>query len=160
MWLEIIYFIIPGALANMMPVFVRKINFLDKPVDFGSGMFGSHKTWRGILFAVIGGIIGASISNMIYDVGVPPGKMGLFIALGVMFGDLIGSFIKRIQKIAPGESVFLLDQLDSPIFLVLFLIPIYEMTFELALGIIFVWFFGHIIVRHIGYWLKIIDSKW
>ncbi len=160
MLLEVLYFLIPGSLANMAPVLVRKFNFLNKPVDFGSGMFGEHKTWRGIFFALVGGIIGAIIADNIYNVGVPPGKMGVVIAAGVMFGDLIGSFMKRMMKIAPGQSVFFLDQLDSPVGLVLFLIPIYDLTFELSLWIIFVWFFGHITLRHIGYWLKITDSKW
>ncbi|MEK6921611.1 MAG: CDP-archaeol synthase, partial [Nanoarchaeota archaeon] len=57
------YVIIPAAIANMMPVFVRSINFLNVSVDFdkkwfdNKPIFGNHKTYRGFFFGAILAII-------------------------------------------------------------------------------------------------------
>ena len=37
---------------------------------------------------------------------------GMLLALGAVFGDFLGSFLKRRLEIQKGKSIFLLDQLD------------------------------------------------
>jgi len=39
---ECFWFLLPGYLANSAPVFARKINFLDYPIDFGKKINGKR----------------------------------------------------------------------------------------------------------------------
>ena len=67
------YFFLPGAIANMAPVLVMKyFNFLAVPIDFGKKLFGkpifgSHKTYRGIIFACIAGIAVILMQRYLYS---------------------------------------------------------------------------------------------
>ena len=60
------YFMLPVYMANLAPLLVRKINFLNTPIDFnkklkGKRILGNHKTWRGLFFGIILAIITAYI---------------------------------------------------------------------------------------------------
>ncbi len=172
-----LYTILPGVVANMMPVFVRKINFLNIPVDFNKKwksrpIFGSHKTYRGFFFGVLGAIFVVYIQKQLYQYEAVAAisffnfneisfvLVGILIGLGVLFGDLIESFFKRRANIKPGAMWFPWDQIDSTIggliFISLIKIPTWQMTVFLLLIVPML----HVFFNHLGYWLRLKETKW
>jgi len=58
--IKIVWFFLPMGFANMAPIFVKKINILNIPIDFnkkivGEPILGADKTIRGLLSATISG---------------------------------------------------------------------------------------------------------
>ncbi|MCF8056881.1 MAG: CDP-archaeol synthase [Desulfocapsa sp.] len=84
-------------------------------------VFGRHKTIRGILFSLLGGMV---VSPLI---GVSWWVCG-FAALLAMVGDLLSSFIKRRFNFPSGRNVIVLDQLFESLFPTLFLSRYLEMS--------------------------------
>lgn len=155
---EFIFVILVGALANMVPVFVKKWKFLGYPVDFGlkfkgCRVFGSNKTWRGLFWGILISwyVLSIFVDNFNWDVSY---YLGLWIPIGVLGGDLVGSFIKRQCKVGPGEKFFPWDQLDSVIGLVVVLL-FFKFSLVLVGLVVLVWFGGHIGLNYIGYLLKL-----
>ncbi len=175
-----LYFFLPAYFANMAPPFAKKfkqLEFLAKPVDFGkkykgSYIFGSHKTWRGIIIGTIVGIFIIWIQRILYKFPFFQALsfydyqeiniifLGFLISFGALLGDLFFSFLKRRKNIEPGKSWIPFDQLGyifGPFILVnLFFekIPISAWFWILVLS-----FFLHIIGNRIGFWLKVSESK-
>ena len=97
------------------------------PVDFsltwpnGQRVLGPHKTWRGLLAAILASAAMAEI-------------LGLGLALGARFGalamagDAFSSAIKRRQAMPPGTEVIGLDQMPEA------LLPLLLCARELQLG--------------------------
>ncbi|MFA6422536.1 MAG: CDP-archaeol synthase [Candidatus Buchananbacteria bacterium] len=125
-----IYFAAPAFFAGISPVILaglRWFEFLNFPVDFnkslgGEYIFGNHKTWRGLIFAPIVGIVVAFIQYLFYPslqiisiVDYPNYWLafGLLSGLGAIVGDLIKSFFKRRFKIASGKPWPFFDQIDA-----------------------------------------------
>lgn len=118
LFLSSIWFILPVYVANMMPVFVKNLNILNFPVDFGKKfinkrIFGDHKTWRGLFF---GTLAGGTIS-LLQRRGF---LIGIILGFGALFGDLVGSFIKRRLGIRPGDRALVIDQLPFIVFPLIF----------------------------------------
>jgi CDP-2,3-bis-(O-geranylgeranyl)-sn-glycerol synthase len=82
------------------------------------------------------------------------------MGLGAHLGDLSESFFKRRIGITPGKPLIFFDQTDWVIgsFLVIFLISQPRISI-LLLGIV-IYFFLHIIVKHIAYSIGTDDKKW
>lgn len=72
----------------------------------GRPLFGSSKTWRGLLAALLAG---AALAPL-FDV---PSTLGLTVAAAAMAGDLLSSFIKRRLGIPPSGVAFGLDQIPE-----------------------------------------------
>lgn len=171
--LTIIFFLIPAGIANMAPVLVKKINFLNYPIDFGkkiSGdrIFGENKTYRGFFFGILLSIIAALIQKSVYptDLSVLVNYnevnvflLGFLLGFGALFGDLVKSFFKRRLKIKPGKSWVPFDQIDWVIGALLFA-SLY-VSISLKLWIIGIVVFGilHPIVNYAGFLLKIKKNK-
>ena len=125
------YFVLPAYLANMAPVIFDKLKilkFLNKPIDGGNKIgrqfiFGSSKTWRGILAGAILGLLTASLQAWLYGyeffynlsiISYPSNFIlfGLLAGWGALLGDLLKSFFKRRLGQASGASWPVFDQLD------------------------------------------------
>ncbi len=176
--LRVTYFLLPVALANMAPVLVRKIfPYLNYPLDFykksnGERILGDHKTFRGLLFGILGGMIGAlllkhwytynfilwSLSIVKYD-SINIYLYGFLLGFGVITGDAFGSFIKRRLGKKPGESFLPLDQIVAPLGAMIFISPLYLISLRYFLIALLISFFFHILIKWIGYLLKIEDKK-
>ena len=90
-----IWFILPMYVANMIPVFIKNLNVLNIPVDFrrkfmNRRIFGDHKTWRGLVIGTLSGGIVSLLQRRGFLIGI-------ILGFGALFGDLIGSFIKKIR---------------------------------------------------------------
>lgn len=123
------FLILPAGIANMMPVLVAKVPFLNAPMDFGYSfrgkrIFGDHKTWRGLVFGMMSaGIVNALLLLALWNIfgeGRPIEMIGyqrsfyagLILGAGALLGDAIKSFFKRQLNIAPGKSWVPFDQVD------------------------------------------------
>ncbi len=162
------YLMVPAYFANMMPVFVKKVNFLNKPIH--KELLGDHKTWRGLVFGVIAGIILAYIQFVLqeYEFFFNLGfidytnwfSIGFLLGAGALIGDIIKSFFKRKVGIKPGGKFIPWDQLDYSIGSLLFVSLMFAPTLQIVVTVLILNFVLHIITNHIGYYLKLNDDKW
>lgn len=125
-----LWFILPSYLANTTPIFVRKLNILNYPIDFGlkyqgKRIFGQNKTWRGLFFGCLIGILTAILQAR----GM---QIGIILGFGALLGDLIGSFIKRRLNFPPGQPNILLDQ--TPYVLIPILLYALFLDYPLNIG--------------------------
>jgi CDP-2,3-bis-(O-geranylgeranyl)-sn-glycerol synthase len=115
---ELVYFLaffIPAYAANMLPVFVRKLPWLNYPLDgwikfHGERLLGVNKTVRGFVFGVLGGGVVALVMQ-IFSFPIT-WVWGLILGFSALLGDAIKSFFKRRVHIKPGGTWIPFDQLD------------------------------------------------
>ena len=99
----------------------------DRPLDGGriwqdqQPIFGPHKTIRGIIASLLGGIMVAPLLGVAWWVAA-------IAALLAMSGDLLSSFIKRRRTLKSGTEIVILDQLFESLFPTLFLGTILSLT--------------------------------
>lgn len=162
----------------MAPViFQHHLKWLAVPVDggkkfAGKEIFGTHKTWRGLIVATFAGGIFFILERQIiltfpgtelwspFDLRTVPWWFGFSFAAGAILGDLVKSFFKRRFAIPPGSSWYPFDQVDF--LLGAALVASFYFTFTPLMWLI-IFFIGsalHIVFNHLGYWLKIKDSPW
>jgi CDP-2,3-bis-(O-geranylgeranyl)-sn-glycerol synthase len=158
--IESLIFILPSYVANVVPAFVKKINLFNTPIDFeqswkGKRIFGSHKTWRGLIF----GVIGASLFSYFQGRGL---EVGFLLGLGTLVGDMIGSFIKRRLTLSPGDKNLLVDEIPGTLFALLFAyladlltINLYQVIFLIIVGLPI-----HILANMLWYKLKLKEVPW
>ena len=174
--LKCVYLILPGIFANSAPVIFRNMfKKLAIPVDLntkinGKPVFGKNKTYRGFLVGTISSIIVAYIQSVLYRYDFFSRLsfidysnwllFGFLIGLGVLFGDLIGSFIKRRIGISSGESFVPLDQLSAPIGAILFISVVYIPSLATIFVILVIAFIFHILFNHVGYYLRLRKKRW
>ena len=173
-----IYMMGPAFFANMAPVFFRKVPFLNYPIDFSmrwksKPLFGSHKTFRGFFFGILLAIILVYIQELLFYnysyfrsisfIDYPSHNfllLGFLIGFGALLGDTIKSFLKRRFNVRPGARWFPWDQVDFIIGSLLFLCIIFVPPWQAALFLLIATPLLHIIVKHIGYYLKIDNARW
>lgn len=138
MLLEVLYLALPAFVANMMPVVAARFNlvpFLDRPIDAhaslrGKPLLGRNKTWRGVVAAVVGGVAIAvvqyvcalplhTVTTTAFDSLAIAIGYGMFVGILVMFGDALGSIVKRQLNIQSGAPCIPLDQVDYIVIFIL-----------------------------------------
>jgi CDP-2,3-bis-(O-geranylgeranyl)-sn-glycerol synthase len=163
------YFMLPAYFANMAPVIVKKINFLKYPLDFGKRIngkrvFGENKTFRGLFFGIVFGIIVAYFQNLIGVSSIVDYSnwhlLGLLLGSGAIIGDSVESFFKRQLGIKPGTRFFPFDQIDFVIGAIVFSSLVVDFSVLKIIIILLISILGHIIVNHSAYYLRIRDEKW
>ncbi len=168
---ELLYFMLPAYVANMMPVLVKKVPFLNSPVDgsqklFGKPILGNHKTWRGILFGMLGGIGMGGFQFLIHinvlSINYAQSWFLLSVCLagGALLGDAIKSFFKRRFNIAPGLSWKVFDQLDYVSGALCLTAPFFWPGIENAIILLVISGIGHVLINHVGFWVGINKKKW
>ncbi|MBI2426938.1 MAG: CDP-archaeol synthase [Candidatus Kerfeldbacteria bacterium] len=172
-----LYLLLPGAVANSMPIVVRPyFTSLAIPIDGrrvfrGKRIFGDHKTVRGYVFGILGAIIvvlGQAVlmrveafeNISLLDYSEQPLLIGFLIGFGVLAGDSVKSFFKRQRGIAPGVSWKPWDQLDSVIGGVVALSFTHVLPWQVYVLIALLGFLLHIATRRIGYWIGVNKTQW
>ena len=175
--IQSLYFFLPAYFANAMPVLGKGVlKKLAYPIDFrkkwnGKSILGSHKTWRGILFAVAAGALIFYVQKLLYfypffqkisliDYSGYSVALGFLMGFGAIFGDSAKSFFKRRLGIKPGGRWIPFDQLDYVIGALLFGAVLYIPSWQAILIIVVASFFLHIISNHLAYYLRIKKVKW
>ena len=171
--LQCFFYILPAYFANMAPV-IMKDTFKSwaVPIDrmFGKEVFGSHKTWRGLIF----GVFFASVITYLQSVlsRYPPFKSLLFfdysawllfsilMGLGALLGDMGESAIKRRLKLVPGARFVPWDQLDFVIGAMLLSSVVFVPSAAAIITVAIMTFVLDIAVNHIAFYLKIRSEKW
>lgn len=174
--LSALWFFVPAAWANAMPLLAAKLPILrdyNQPLDFhktwrGKRIFGSHKTWRGLIFAFLSTIPFMAMQVYLYEHSqsvrnisyINYSEINIFLlsflfSFGALGGDAIRSFFKRQSGVKPGETWFPFDQADFVIggLLLSSLYVQLEPGQYLLVGILA--FLLHPVITTIGYFLKI-----
>lgn len=174
-----IYFFLPAYFTNITATLSRKIRILkalEKPVDFRKKIkeipiFGSHKTWRGLISGIIVGILVVFLQSHLYRFPffqkislLNYSKInilffGFLISSGALFGDLLFAFFKRRQEISPGQPWIPFDQINYVVGAFLFLTPFFKIDIIHWLIILFSTFFLHLLGNYIGYCLGLSRAK-
>ncbi len=110
-WAHVLISLALLAVANGTPVLVRKVlgTWAAWPIDAswvlrdGERLFGSHKTWRGL----IAGTAATGAAGAVLDVGF---YLGLGFGSSSLCGDALSSFLKRRLRWPPGREVLGVDQ--------------------------------------------------
>lgn len=175
---QLFYFFLPAGVANMAPVLVKKnFLFLATPVDggrtfAGAPIFGSHKTWRGLIVATLAGgcfylaerilfiLVPQTTGWIPFDFSLFPWWFGFPFAFGAIMGDLAKSFFKRRFHHAPGVTWFPFDQLDFLIGAAFVASVVVDFTIPMWFLIVLVGPVFHILVNRIGFLLRFKDSPW
>lgn len=178
--LSCLYFFLPAYFANMTPPLARRanlFNFLDRDVDFGrkflgQPIFGSHKSWRGVILGISVGFLTVLAQGCLYRFPVIQrisfldyGQINIFlfgflISAGAVSGDLAFAFIKRRLKMEPGARFIPFDQTNYVIGSAVFLTAIFEIEIMAWLTLFILTFLLHVIFNRLGYHLKLHCAKW
>jgi len=169
--IQALWFFVPAYLANMMPVFVQKLPFLNKPVDFGRTLagkriLGGHKTWRGLFFGTLAGFLVFELQRFLFSKGIMTGFalidystaplfLGALIGFGALVGDIVKSFFKRRVGVRPGGRWMPFDQIDFIAAALLVSLAWSKITLNNSLVVLLVVFCGAILFQYLGYWLKL-----
>lgn len=170
-----LWFLLPAAAANAIPVFAARIPVIDKldaPIDggktwHGHAILGPHKTWRGLiagiiiatLFLWVQQILVAQygwaqyIANGVDYAALPTLILGPLFAIGALGGDAIESFFKRRLNIKSGGSWVPFDQIDyiiGSVLVTLFFVVLSPIQY---VWIFVVWFVMHLLGSYVGYLL-------
>jgi len=171
-----IYATLPAIAANGAPILMKKVNFLNYPIDFnksfksGERILGDHKTFRGLFFGVLFAMIAINIQYLIYTLtkleltiydfsSINHLLLGFLMGFGVIMGDLTKSFIKRRLKIQPGQKFIPWDQIDCALGGLLFGRIAWDFPIEYGITIVIVTFILHIAIRYIASFFGVCE-KW
>lgn len=175
-----LWFFAPAGIANVMPIFTARIpafKRFDTPMDFGrtfhgKRIFGSHKTWRGLISGIVFGTLFLALqqlavahSGWLQDVtsqidyaSLPTLILGPLFAIGALGGDAIESFFKRQRGIAPGKGWFPFDQTDYIIGGAIATMPFVTLSLMQYTILIVLWLAVHVASTALGYYIGVKDS--
>lgn len=176
----IFYFFWPAYIANALPPLIQKVNFLDKPIDnnkklWGMPILGSHKTWRGLIVELLACSLFTQLffaSNAFYNLNVYESLgfkayaqmngliFGLWLGLGIVFGDLFFAFIKRRLRLKPGFPFVPFDQTNYVLGACLFIEPLLHLGLIFWLTLFILTFIIHVTFNRLGYNLGLHKAKW
>jgi len=116
-YVSILQLLILVTLANGAPVIAKRIlaNHFAWPLDGnlnfidGRPLFGSSKTMRGVLVAVLVTTACAPLLGLEF-------RIGLVVGVTAMAGDLFSSFVKRRLGLPPSSRATGLDQIPESLF--------------------------------------------
>lgn len=170
-FIECIWFMLPAYVSIIVPVFARKINFLNKPIN--EKLFGKNKTYRGFFFGILFSIIVAyiqmklyinyflirAISIIFYD-RINIFLFGFIMGFFSLFGDLVKSYFKRRLRIKEGKEWIPFDNLDYVIGCMSFVLILFYknfINFDIVyfLGIVVISSLLHYFFVKLSYKLKI-----
>lgn len=170
-----VWYLLPMGCANLAPVVFRnQFRPLAIPVDrfFGRrGFFGSHKTLRGLIVAVLFGTVVFWLQQELvvvpwlaalgfFDYREMSIWFGTLAGLGAILGDLFRSAIKRRVGIRPGGRFLPFDQLDYVSGGMVFSLALFRPTWAIVFGVLFVGFFLHAGSSGLAYALGMKRDRW
>lgn len=174
--LTVLWFLIPGGVANITASISAKIwPKFNLPLDLffkfrGKRIFGEHKTYRGLISGTIAGAIAYFLQDYFttnistFEKIILPNYGGnLFLAFLLPFGALMGdatkSFFKRQFDINPGKSWFPFDQIDWLIGTMILSYTLIKFDIKFALNVLIIGFLLHILIKFIGFIIKLQTEK-
>tara|TARA_B100000315_G_C14552213_1_gene576408 strand:+ start:1198 stop:1680 length:483 start_codon:yes stop_codon:yes gene_type:complete len=155
MMLETFLLLLPAGIANMVPPLFSRVRFLDIPVN--EKLFGAHKTYRGFFFGLLFSVVAVYLESVFGYVGYGGNLVvfGLVLGLGALLGDLVESFVKRRLGIKAGKALYVFDQIDWIIGGLIALSFFVDVSVSLVVESLILFGLLHVIVKIIGYLMKI-----
>ncbi|MFO8016028.1 MAG: CDP-archaeol synthase [Candidatus Woesearchaeota archaeon] len=175
------YFMLPAYLANAAPVLTKNVlKSLARPLDMGHHLrgrplFGSHKTLRGLLAAIVAGIVVFLVQVCLHRFPLFQGielfdyssfysqyyiLPGFLLGFGAIMGDLVESLIKRQASINAGGRWIPWDQVDFLIGALLLFFLIYIPSWKVIVILFVLTPLIHIGMNHLAFYLNIRKVKW
>ena len=170
-----IYFMFPAYAANAAPRILQRLNLLEclaRPVDFGKSfygkpIFGTHKTWRGLVQAPFLGAFVGLLQSIVWQPSYFPFQgikeyvlLGVLLGSGAILGDLFFAFLKRRLGKKEGSKWVPFDQLNFVIGALALLNILYVPPLAMIVAILIVSGMLHIVANRIAYLMKIQKTKW
>ncbi|MBS3056764.1 MAG: CDP-2,3-bis-(O-geranylgeranyl)-sn-glycerol synthase [Candidatus Aenigmarchaeota archaeon] len=154
--------------ANAFPPLIRGKIPVDGNVKFKSQpLLGRGKTIEGTIAGILFGIFIGSLqlyfqNDVAKYVDIIPLSFTAIVLLsaGAVFGDMIGSFIKRRIGFERGKPAILLDQLDFLIFALISVSFALHLTLPIIIFLIVITPVIHYISNLIAYILDIKQTPW
>ncbi len=160
------WYLVPMGAANLAPFLVRRVfPRLAVPIDVlvkRPGLFGPHKTLRGILIAPIAGTAVFALQKFL-SVGDTIAGLGFFsysdmtlwfgfvAGCGAIMGDVFRAAVKRRLGIRPGGRFFPFDQMDYVLGGMFLTLGFYQPTWQIVLGTLMVGILVHSAINLAGY---------
>lgn len=170
--LQIVYFLVPTYCSNMAAVMSAKLfPQWDAPIVpervhwRGKSVLGANKTWRGLIFGTIIGMIVYVIQSW-FTTGLEIHSysliLGFLLSFGAVFGDVIESFFKRRLNIGPGKPFIPFDQIDHSVMALLLALTVFPdiVTWKMFFAGIAITFVGHILSNFIAYHIHLRKTLW
>lgn len=178
-----IWLMLPAYISNPLAALFGGGKPIDCGINFKDGrrLLGDGKTYRGLLFGIIGGLVVgiiqmifiSNISNLL-QISFPPfshpSSSTIIIILslsgGALFGDMFKSFFKRRMGFKRGQSFPIVDQLDfvigAWIAAFIFVRPWFMMYFntKIILIILFISPIIHLVVNIFGFLIGVKKEPW
>jgi CDP-2,3-bis-(O-geranylgeranyl)-sn-glycerol synthase len=153
---NLIHLLLLIIIANGAPIILRALmgHRLDFAIDSGyrlpdnNPLFGSSKTWRGVIGAFIFTSIGAILLGY-------PALTGAQIALYAVLGDVLSSFIKRRLGMAPSSMAPLLDQVPESLLPAVMLMDTFELDLQSIVILVCVFVLVELLLSYIFFKLGI-----
>ena len=144
------------GVANGAPIVARGLfgERFNRPLDGGktfidgAPIFGSTKTWRGLLASLLMSAAGADLLGL-------SASFGAGFAAAAMLGDLFSSFIKRRMGVASSSPVTGLDQIPEALFPALAALPYLDLSVLDVAITVTLFFLLDIVVSPVLYRLRI-----
>ena len=121
---------------------------LGRSLPDGQPLFGSSKTWRGLIAV----LVTACVSAWYLGLGV---RFGLIFGLLIITGDLLSSFCKRRMSVPPSGQCLGLDQLPESLIPVLYAVPAVGIPWWWVIVLPLAFMVIELLVSPPLYWLKI-----
>jgi hypothetical protein len=140
------------TVANGAPVLARDVfgMHLSSPLDGGARfldgrpLFGTSKTFRGIVISIATTAIGAKLTGLGW-------QAGMLVGSAAMAGDLFSSFVKRRLNLPSGTRATGLDQLPECVLPLLICWKSLSVTVFDAIVIAGLFMFGEIVISPLLY---------
>ncbi|WP_048057878.1 CDP-2,3-bis-(O-geranylgeranyl)-sn-glycerol synthase [Methanothermococcus okinawensis] len=166
-------YILPAYVANASACIFGGGTPLDMGKKFvdGKRIVGNGVTYRGTFFGILCGIIVAVLEGMIVNLNIVNNiafyfnifewvYIGFLLSLGALFGDMLGSFIKRRIGIAQGKPAPILDQIGFVVFAILFAYPIAPISIEMIIVLLIITPAVHLLGNIVAYLLGVKKVWW
>ncbi len=184
--LRVSYMLLPllvGLTFHGLCIKFKWLVFLARPIDGGSmfrgrRLFGSNKTYRGVIAVGLGTAAGFGIQTILHQTASIRSltlidysclnwfPLGFAMGVAAMLSELPNSFVKRQLGIAPGTArngmvgvlFYIIDQIDMLLGVWLVLSFVVEATLTRILWSVVFLFFTHQIITLAGYGLGMRDT--
>jgi CDP-2,3-bis-(O-geranylgeranyl)-sn-glycerol synthase len=152
--LSAVWFILPAYLANGGALVLGGGMPLDLGRKLGDGrrILGDGVTIRGTL----GGIVVGLLVGLLQKLSIDPyfgALLGFLLGTGAMFGDALGSLVKRRLGVGRGKSAPVLDQVGFLLFALAFAALITEVLFTTIVILLILTPTLHLVTNAIAYQL-------
>ena len=152
MTIELLSLLLLIIIANGAPILIWLLlnDSFNLAVDFGqklpdkNRLFGSSKTWRGILAA----LLATTAAAWLLDHSL---ETGLLVAVYAMLGDLGSSFIKRRLSMKPSSMAPLLDQVPESLFPAFMLKEVFNLDISAVILLVLIFIITELVLSHILY---------